>query len=201
MASQNPNMLKRLYENVMGTPEQNAKAEKDIAAYKAAKEKEKEKEKKDKEKEGKTAMAKGGAVKKKKVKMAEGGAVGGRQVMPAVGQGRNPEWAARAAQRQVARQVRQDTREKEKAARQAAAPVVREPSTRGPNPLIQRSQAQRQAIGQQTAMAKGGDVKLKSAPKAAKAGKAKPVLAIMIGVPKGKAKMAKGGKVTKKKGC
>lgn len=202
MASQNPNLLKRLYENVMGTPEQNAKAEKDIAAYKAAKEKEKEKEKKDKEKEDKTAMAKGGAVKKKKVKMAEGGAVGGRQVMPAAGStGRNPEWAARAAQRQVARQVRQDTREKEKAARQAAAPAVREPSTRGPNPLIQRSQAQRQAIGQQTAMAKGGDVKLKSAPKAAKAGKAKPVLAIMIGVPKGKAKMAKGGKVTKKKGC
>lgn len=191
MASQNPNMLKRLYENVMGTPEQNAKAEKDIAAYKAAKEKEKEKEKKDKEKEGKTAMAKGGAVKKKKVKMAEGGAVSGRQVMPAAGQGRNPEWAARAAQRQV----RQDERQKQRATRQATAtvkPAV--PAVRGPNPLIKKT------LGQQTAMAKGGDVKLKSAPKAAKAGKAKPVLAIMIGVPKGKAKMATGGKVSKK-GC
>lgn len=202
MASQNPNLLKRLYENVMGTPEQNAKAEKDIAAYKAAKEKEKEKEKKDKEKEGKTAMAKGGAVKKKKVKMAAGGTVGGRQVMPAAGStGRNPEWAARAAQRQVARQVRQDTREKEKAARQAtvkpAVPAVRNTN---PNPLIKKTLGQQTAM-EQTAMAKGGDVKLKSAPKAAKAGKAKPVLAIMIGVPKGKAKMAKGGKVTKKKGC
>jgi hypothetical protein len=66
MASDNPNLFKRLYENVMGTPEQNAKAEKDIAAYKAAKEKEKMKAEEEKKKKQTTNMAKGGAVAKKK---------------------------------------------------------------------------------------------------------------------------------------
>lgn len=68
MASTNPNLFKRAYENLMGTPEQNAKAEKDIAAYKAAKEKEKEKAKAEEEakkKPASTNMAKGGDVKSK----------------------------------------------------------------------------------------------------------------------------------------
>lgn len=33
MASQNPNLLKRLYENVMGTPEQNKKAAEEMKDY------------------------------------------------------------------------------------------------------------------------------------------------------------------------
>lgn len=33
MASQNPNLLKRLYENVMGTPEQNKKAAEEMKNY------------------------------------------------------------------------------------------------------------------------------------------------------------------------
>lgn len=33
MASKNPNLLKRLYENVMGTPEQNKKAEEEMKDY------------------------------------------------------------------------------------------------------------------------------------------------------------------------
>lgn len=57
MPSNNPNLLKRAYENLMGTPEQNKKAKEEIEKYKASKAKEKEKEK---EKE----MAKGGDVKK-----------------------------------------------------------------------------------------------------------------------------------------
>jgi hypothetical protein len=55
MPSNNPNLFKRAYENVMGTPEQNKKAKEDIEKYKASKAKEKEKEKE---------MAKGGDVKK-----------------------------------------------------------------------------------------------------------------------------------------
>lgn len=63
MASQNPNLVKRLYENLMGTPEQNAKAAKEIAAYKASKEKEKAKAEEEAAKKKTTNMAKGGAVK------------------------------------------------------------------------------------------------------------------------------------------
>jgi hypothetical protein len=55
MPSINPNIFKRAYENVMGTPEQNKKAKEEIERYKASKAKEKEKEKE---------MAKGGDVKK-----------------------------------------------------------------------------------------------------------------------------------------
>jgi len=46
MASQNPNILKRAYENLMGTPEQNKKAEESNKRYLEAKEKEKEDAKK-----------------------------------------------------------------------------------------------------------------------------------------------------------
>jgi hypothetical protein len=63
MASPNPNLVKRVYENLMGTPEQNAKAAKEIAAYKAAKEKEKAKAEEEAAKKKTTNMAKGGAVK------------------------------------------------------------------------------------------------------------------------------------------
>lgn len=59
MPSTNPNIFKRAYENVMGTPEQNKKAKEENDRYKASKAKEKamaEEEKK---------MAKGGAVKGK----------------------------------------------------------------------------------------------------------------------------------------
>jgi len=88
MPSNNPNIFKRAYENVMGTPEQNKKAKEEIEKYKASKAKEKEKEKE---------MAKGGDVKKFKPcaecpsaakckaagkclakKMAKGGAVAGK---------------------------------------------------------------------------------------------------------------------------
>jgi hypothetical protein len=55
MPSNNPNIFKRAYENVMGTPEQNKKAKEEIERYKASKAKEKEKEE--------TKMAKGGTVK------------------------------------------------------------------------------------------------------------------------------------------
>jgi septal ring factor EnvC (AmiA/AmiB activator) len=76
MASTNPNLVKRLYENLMGTPEENAKAAKDIAAYKAAKEKEKakaaEEEAKKKAASSTTNMAKGGSVKKKTAVPAKG---------------------------------------------------------------------------------------------------------------------------------
>jgi hypothetical protein len=57
MPSNNPNLLKRAYENLMGTPEQNKKAKEEIEKYKASKAKEKEKE------EAEKKMAKGGAVK------------------------------------------------------------------------------------------------------------------------------------------
>ena len=57
MPSNNPNIFKRAYENVMGTPEQNKKAKEEIEKYKASKAKEKEKEE--------TKMAKGGTVKGK----------------------------------------------------------------------------------------------------------------------------------------
>lgn len=57
MPSNNPNLLKRAYENLMGTPEQNKKAKEEIERYKASKAKEKEEEEKKKK------MAKGGAVK------------------------------------------------------------------------------------------------------------------------------------------
>ena len=57
MPSNNPNIFKRAYENVMGTPEQNRKAKEDIEKYKASKAKEKEKE------EAEKKMAKGGDVK------------------------------------------------------------------------------------------------------------------------------------------
>jgi hypothetical protein len=58
MPSNNPNIFKRAYENVMGTPEQNKKAKEDIEKYKASKAKEKAAEEEKK-------MAKGGAVKGK----------------------------------------------------------------------------------------------------------------------------------------
>lgn len=57
MPSNNPNIFKRAYENVMGTPEQNRKAKEEIEKYKASKAKEKEKE------EAEKKMAKGGDVK------------------------------------------------------------------------------------------------------------------------------------------
>jgi hypothetical protein len=57
MPSNNPNIFKRAYENVMGTPEQNKKAKEDIEKYKASKAKEKAAEEEKK-------MAKGGDVKK-----------------------------------------------------------------------------------------------------------------------------------------
>jgi len=46
MPSKDPNIFKRAYENVMGTPEQNEKAKKEIEKYKESKAKEKEAEKK-----------------------------------------------------------------------------------------------------------------------------------------------------------
>ena len=88
MPSKSNNIFTRIKENVMGTKEENAQAEKDIAKYKASKEKEKYAEmgmpekkkaaeefnlhktvKKAAEKED-TKMAKGGAVKKATVKKA-----------------------------------------------------------------------------------------------------------------------------------
>jgi hypothetical protein len=131
MASKDPNLLKRLYENVMGTKEQNKAA---AESMKRAEENNKAKKAKEEEAD-KKMMAKGGVVK----------------VLP--------------------------------------------------KPVKGATTAMPKSVMPKTKMAKGGDVKLKSAPKAAKAGKAKPVLAIMIGVPKGKTKMAKGGSVSKKKGC
>jgi hypothetical protein len=62
MASKSPNFFTRIKENVMGTKEQNAQAEKDIAKYKESKAKEKAAEE---AKKKKLEMAKGGAVKKK----------------------------------------------------------------------------------------------------------------------------------------
>jgi hypothetical protein len=59
MASTSNNIFTRIKENVMGTKEQNAQAEKDIAKYKESKAKEKAAEE-----AKKTKMAKGGAVKK-----------------------------------------------------------------------------------------------------------------------------------------
>jgi hypothetical protein len=58
MPSNNPNIFKRAYENVMGTPEQNRKAKEEIEKYKASKAKEKAAEEEKK-------MAKGGSVKGK----------------------------------------------------------------------------------------------------------------------------------------
>ena len=60
MASKSSNFFTRIKENVMGTKEQNAQAEKDIAKYKESKAKEKEAEE---AKKKKVEMAKGGAVK------------------------------------------------------------------------------------------------------------------------------------------
>jgi len=59
MPSKSDNFFTRIKENVMGTKEENAQAEKDIAKYKEAKAKEKAAEE-----AKKTKMAKGGAVKK-----------------------------------------------------------------------------------------------------------------------------------------
>jgi len=61
MASTSNNIFTRIKENVMGTKEQNAQAEKDIAKYKESKAKEKAAEE-----AKKTKMAKGGSVAKKK---------------------------------------------------------------------------------------------------------------------------------------
>ena len=71
MPSTNPNIFKRAYENVMGTPEQNKKAKEENEKYKASKAKEKEKE------EAEKKMNKGGYAKKivKPKKMAAGGKV------------------------------------------------------------------------------------------------------------------------------
>jgi hypothetical protein len=55
MPSKDPNIFKRAYENVMGTPEENKKAKEEIEKYKASKAKEEEEKKK--------KMAKGGDVK------------------------------------------------------------------------------------------------------------------------------------------
>ena len=55
MPSKDPNIFKRAYENVMGTPEENKKAKEEIERYKASKAKEEEEKKK--------KMAKGGDVK------------------------------------------------------------------------------------------------------------------------------------------
>ena len=72
MPSTNPNIFKRAYENVMGTPEQNKKAKEDIEKYKASKAKEKEKEEAEK-KMNKGGYAKKTAKPKKKVhKMPDG---------------------------------------------------------------------------------------------------------------------------------
>jgi hypothetical protein len=67
MPSKSDNIFTRIKENVMGTKEENAQAEKDIAKYKESKAKEKMKEEEAKKK---LAMAKGGAVKKATVKKA-----------------------------------------------------------------------------------------------------------------------------------
>lgn len=66
MPSKSDNFFTRIKENVMGTKEENAQAEKDIAKYKESKAKEKAAE----EAKKKVAMAKGGAVKKATVKKA-----------------------------------------------------------------------------------------------------------------------------------
>ena len=63
MSSKATNIFTRIKENVMGTPEQNAQAEKDIAKYKESKAKEKAAEE-----AKKTKMAKGGSVKKSPAK-------------------------------------------------------------------------------------------------------------------------------------
>lgn len=65
MASKATNIFTRIKENVMGTPEQNAQAEKDIAKYKESKAKEKAAEE-----AKKTKLAKGGSVAKKKASTA-----------------------------------------------------------------------------------------------------------------------------------
>jgi hypothetical protein len=79
MPSKSDNFFTRIKENVMGTKEENAQAEKDIAKYKESKAKEKMKEEEAKKK---LAMAKGGlssgkqspagAVKKATVKKSAG---------------------------------------------------------------------------------------------------------------------------------
>ena len=46
MPSKDPNLFKRAYENVMGTPEENRKAKEAIDKYKASKAKEEEEKKK-----------------------------------------------------------------------------------------------------------------------------------------------------------
>ena len=61
MPSKSDNFFTRIKENVMGTKEENAQAEKDIAKYKESKAKEKAAE----EAKKKVAMAKGGSVIKK----------------------------------------------------------------------------------------------------------------------------------------
>ena len=61
MPSKSNNFFTRIKENVMGTKEENAQAEKDIAKYKESKAKEKAAEE---AKKKKLEMAKGGAVKK-----------------------------------------------------------------------------------------------------------------------------------------
>ena len=63
MPSKSDNFFTRIKENVMGTKEENAQAEKDIAKYKESKAKEKAAEE-----AKKTKMAKGGAVKKASAK-------------------------------------------------------------------------------------------------------------------------------------
>jgi len=63
MPSKSDNFFTRIKENVMGTKEENAQAEKDIAKYKESKAKEKAAEE-----AKKTKMAKGGAVKKSPAK-------------------------------------------------------------------------------------------------------------------------------------
>lgn len=62
MPSKSDNIFTRIKENVMGTKEENAQAEKDIAKYKESKAKEKAAE----EAKKKLAMAKGGSATKKK---------------------------------------------------------------------------------------------------------------------------------------
>jgi high-affinity K+ transport system ATPase subunit B len=66
MASTNPNMFKRLYENVMGTPEQNKAAAESMKRAEENNKAKKAKEEEEQKKKKTTNMAKGGAVAKKK---------------------------------------------------------------------------------------------------------------------------------------
>jgi membrane protein involved in colicin uptake len=80
MPSKSDNFFTRIKENVMGTKEENAQAEKDIAKYKEAKAKEKAAEE-----AKKTKMAKGGMPAKKKATAAASKKKPALAIMIAVG--------------------------------------------------------------------------------------------------------------------